>query len=184
MFKLHFRELIDNMKIKPKPCTDYNPQANGVIERVHQVLGNSLRTLEVSGREMTEESSLEPVFTRIAYAIRCAYHTTLQATPGQLVFGRDMILPIQFRADWTQIQLRKQSEINRSNRKENSKRIAHDYSVGDQVLLAKPGKLNKLQAPRAGPYNVVQVNDNGTVNIQKGVVTQTVNIRRLQPYFS
>ena len=26
------------------------------------------------------------------FSVRSTYHTTLQATPGQLVFGRDMIL--------------------------------------------------------------------------------------------
>jgi hypothetical protein len=35
-----------------------------------------------------------------AYAIRSTFHTTLKATPGQLVFGRDMVLPINFIADW------------------------------------------------------------------------------------
>jgi hypothetical protein len=38
------------------------------------------------------------------YAIRSTYHTTLQATPYQLVFGRDMIQNIAFRANWDQIQ--------------------------------------------------------------------------------
>jgi hypothetical protein len=33
-------------------------------------------------------------------AIRSTYHTTLQATPCQLVFGRDMIYNIAFRANW------------------------------------------------------------------------------------
>jgi hypothetical protein len=34
-----------------------------------------------------------------AWAIRSTYHTTLQATPCQLVFGRDMIHNIAFRAN-------------------------------------------------------------------------------------
>jgi hypothetical protein len=33
-------------------------------------------------------------------ANRSTYHTTLQATPCQLVFGRDMIHNIAFRANW------------------------------------------------------------------------------------
>ena len=40
-----------------------------------------------------------------------------------------------------------------------------------------------MSAPRTGPYEVVHVSDNGTVRIQKGAVTQRVNIRRLTPYF-
>jgi hypothetical protein len=35
-----------------------------------------------------------------AYAIRSTFHTTIKATPEQLVFGRDMVLPITLLADW------------------------------------------------------------------------------------
>jgi hypothetical protein len=53
------------------------------------------------------------------HAIRRTYHTTLQATPCQLVFGRDMIHNIAFRANRDQIQKqnRKQDIIDKSNQK-------------------------------------------------------------------
>ena len=182
-FKQLFSELCQNMGIKEKPTTDYNPQANAILERIHQVLGNQLRSFELEDRALTkEESTFEPFLTACAYAIRCTYHTTLQATPGQLVFGRDMILPITFKADWALIAQRKQEQINASNHFENKKRIKHDYKVGDKVLLTKPGLLRKLSTPRTGPYLVHQVFTNGTINIQKGAVIQRVNIRRVSPY--
>jgi hypothetical protein len=53
----------------------------------------------------------------MGYAIRSTYHTTLQATPCQLVFGRDMIHNIAFKACWNGIQKGKQDIINKSNRK-------------------------------------------------------------------
>jgi hypothetical protein len=31
------------------------------------------------------------------------FHTTLQASPGQLVFGRDMIHDVRFQANWDRI---------------------------------------------------------------------------------
>ena len=76
-------------------------------------------------------------------AIRCTYHMTLKATPGQLVFGRDMILPIKFDADWALIQKQKKDSINNSNNKENKKRIKHEYKIGDKVLLQKTRNLKK-----------------------------------------
>ena len=182
-FKQLFSELCENMGIKQKPTTDYNPQSNAVIERIHQVLGNQLRSFGLEDRPLTkEEATFEPFLTACAYAIRCAHHTTLQATPGQLVFGRDMILPIKFNADWALIAQRRQERINYSNIYENKRRIQHDYKVGDKVLLAKPGILRKLATPRTGPYLVQQVFSNGTINIQKGAVIQRVNIRRVSPY--
>ena len=183
-FKWLFRELCDNMGITEKPTTEYNPQANAIIERVHQVLGNQLRSFELESRELNkEERTFEPFLTACAYAIRNTYHTTLKATPGQLVFGRDMILPVQFNADWALIAQRKQDVIDNSNRKENRRRKPHTYKVGEKVLLDKPGLLRKMSVPRIGPFVITKVSTNGTVHIAKGAVTQRVNIRRIAPYF-
>ena len=182
-FKSVFEELIQNMNIKKKPTTDYNPQGNSVLERIHQVLGNQLRTFELEERELTkDEETFEPFLTACAYAIRCTYHTTLKATPGQLVFGRDMILPIKFKADWALIEQQKQLSINNSNQRENKSRIQHVYKVGDKVLLQKPGLLRKMTIPYSGPYEVQRVFTNGTMSIINGAVIQRVNIRRVIPY--
>jgi len=118
-----------------------------------------------------------------AWAIRSTVHTTLDATPGQLVFGQDMLLPIQLKTDWARIRQRKQDIINVNNRKENSKRNEHEYRVGKKVLLEKPGLISKLSAPRTGPYRITETYANGTVRIQRGVVIERViTMRRLTPY--
>jgi hypothetical protein len=57
----------------------------------------------------------------VAFGLRSTYHTTLQAMPGQLVFGRDMVLNVQHLTDWTAIKARKQQIIRKNNRIENSK---------------------------------------------------------------
>jgi hypothetical protein len=101
------------------------------------------------------------------HAIRSTYHTTLQAIPCQLVFGRDMNHNIALRANWDQIQKRKQDIINKSNQKENKIWIPHEYKVGDQVLLETPGILRILSTPHKGPYPVTNVYKNGTIRIQK-----------------
>ena len=147
------------------------------------MLGNQLRSFELEEREFTsEEETFEPFLTACAYAIRCTYHTTLKATPGQLVFGRDMILPIKFRADWALIEQQKQQIINKSNEMENKKRIPHTYQIGNKVLLRKPGILRKMSTPYSGPYEVQQVFQNGTITIIDGAVIQQVNIQRVIPY--
>jgi hypothetical protein len=101
-------------------------------------------------------------------AIRSTYHTSLQATPCQLVFGRDMIHNIASRANWDQIQKRKQDIIIKSNQKENKSQIHYEYKIGDQVLLETPWILRKLSTPRTGPYPVMNVYKNGTIRVQKG----------------
>jgi hypothetical protein len=174
--------LVNNYGIKKKNSTRFNPQSNGIIERVHLSLNDSSRTAGIDGREMDEKDPWGPFLVSAAYAIRITFHTTLKATPGKLVFGRDMVLPIKFMADWREIEQQRQKEMGRNNRRENASRISHDYKVGEKILLKKPGKhLRKLEAPRTGPHTVTAMYTNGTVRIQKGKVNERVNIRRLFP---
>ena len=93
-----------------------------------------------------------------------------------------MVLPIQFNVDWARIQERRQDVINKSNDRENVRRVDHDYAVGEKVLVEKPGINRKMSQPRTGPYEIVRVHTNGTVRIRRGAVTERVNIRRLTPY--
>jgi len=75
--------------------------------------------------EYEGEEPWEPFLTAVAYAVRTMYHTTLQATPGQLVFGQAMLLPARFKVDWAHIAQCKQDAINRSNQRENSLKGLH-----------------------------------------------------------
>ena len=100
----------------------------------------------------------------------------------QLVFGRDAILSTKFEADWRFIQQRKQRIIKQNNTRENAKRIPHEYNVGDKILLHLGDVKTKFDPQYSGPFEVVQVNNNGTVRIQNGPVTETVNIRIVHPY--
>jgi len=49
------------------------------------------------------------------FATPATYHTTTQATPSQLVFGRDAILNVKFDANWKLIRECKQRAINKNN---------------------------------------------------------------------
>jgi hypothetical protein len=183
-FKSVFEEMRKNYGMKKKQSTPYNPQSNGIIERVHQVLNDAIRTFELSKEELDKNDPFSSFLSAAAFAIRSTYHTTLGASPGQLVFGRDMILPIKFKAQWAEIRQRRQTEMKRNQMRENNKRIAHTFKVGDQVLLtdSRPNRP-KLDAPRKGPFAVLQVYSNGTLRIQRGAITERVNIRRLTPFF-
>ena len=177
-----FKDMVTNdYGIKKKPITVRNPQANAMLERVHQTLGNILRTFELQENYLDEKDPWSGILSATAFAIRSTYHTTNQATPGQLVFGRDMILNIKHVANWKAIKDRKTKMIQKNNKKENSKRIPRLYRVGEEVLLER-NQPNKLEQPYEGPYKIEQVNTNGTVSLKMGAVTDTVNIRRIVPY--
>jgi hypothetical protein len=72
--------------------------------------------------------------------------------------------------------------INANNQKENNKRIPHQYRVGDKVLYRVDSLSKYSENPYDGPYEIVQVNTNGTVRLKMDAVTDTVNIRLLKPY--
>jgi hypothetical protein len=173
-----FREMCENdYGIKRKVISTRNPQANAVVERVHQTIGNLIRSFELQDNPyIDEDDPWSGILAATAFAVRSTYHTALRATPGQLVFGRDMILNVQHIADWTAIKAYKQNLIRKNNRIENLKRIPYNYRVGDQVMIENH-RANKYEQPYKGPYLIQQVNTNGTVRLKMGAVTDTVNIR-------
>ena len=177
-----FAKLVQNYGLKRKPITPYNPQSNGIIERVHAVLNDILRTFELEERELDPYEPFREFLSAAGFAIRATYHTTLQASPAQLVFGRDMILPFKVEVDWHMLKQRRQAEINRNNARENKNRVEHEHKPGDKLMLRNEGTLRKLSAPREGPFKVLKVNNNGTLRIQRGAIEETVNIRRCTPY--
>ena len=121
-FSTEFRQLlIEGYGIKRKPITTRNPQANSIVERIHQVIGNMIRTFELENNYLDEEDPWRGIISATAFAIRSTVHTTSKKTPGQLTFGRDMIFNLQHKADWEDIKQRKQKLINKNNQYENKK---------------------------------------------------------------
>ena len=70
-------------------------------------MGNMLRTKNLQKYDFDDMDLWSELLASVAWAIDSTHHTTLQATPGQLVFGRDMPLNLKFVADWEAIRLRK-----------------------------------------------------------------------------
>ena len=162
-----------------------NPQANGIIERVHKTIGNMIRTFELE--DLDTKNPFGGILAATMFAIRATHHTTLQASPSQLVFGRDAIHNIGFEANWKFIRDRKQEIIRKNNKKENAKRVKHEYSVNDEVLMKNPKTETKGARkfglePWLGPYKVLRNNNNGTLRLQMGAVSDNINIRKLKPY--
>lgn len=86
-----------------------------------------------------------PILASTAYAIRCSHHSTLKATPGQLVFGRDMLLDLKLEPNYNEMWAQKQKHINYDNVIENSKRASHDYKVDGHVYIIRDGQYHKLE---------------------------------------
>ena len=180
-FMKEFKQTLEDMYgIKKSTITTRNPQANAILERVHQTLGNIIRTF--SFEDLEDENPWSGIISAAAFAIRATVSTTTEKSPMQLVYGRDAILNIKHTADWTRIKKRKQEVIKQNNIRENKKRIKHTYQVGDKILISADPKKPKFDKEYLGPFPIVQVNKNGTVKYRKGAILDTVNIRNIHPY--
>ena len=174
--------LRDDYDIKRKPITARNPQANAILERAHQTVGNIIRTFQLDKTELDMENPWEGILSAVIFAMRSTIHTTLGATPMQLVFGRDAILNISHEANWQLIKQRKQELACKNNMRENKKRVAHVYKPEDLILKKNERKTKYGKDAYQGPWTVTHVNNNGTVKIKKGIVSDTINIRNIHPY--
>ena len=189
-FKAEVEAMLKNdYGITRKLITTRNPQANAIVERAHQTVGNMIRSCKIEKKSDLEPyGNWEGVLSAVGKGARSTVHTTLQATPTQLVFGRDAILNIGFEADWQYIKERKQKLILQNNKRENAKRVPHHYEVGNRVMvLQDPNRKFGENRCNEGLHSTADVCDNGTVKLQQdtpsgGVVYQTWNIRNVTPY--
>ena len=55
--------LVNDYGVKKKPITKRNPQANAILERVHQTIGNMIRTFQT--KEIEEENPLDGILNAV-----------------------------------------------------------------------------------------------------------------------
>ncbi len=114
-----------------------NPQANAILEHLHQVLAQMLRTAELDMAKTVTSNYVDVYLNNMTWASFSTYHTVLKASPGAVIFGCYMLFDIPFIADWKKIGNLRQCQTNLKMARENSKRVDYDYKVGDKVLLTE-----------------------------------------------
>ena len=98
---------------KTKPDSSSNPQADTIIERIHQVLGNLIHSFNLHDTYVYDAEPWMVIIVTEAFGVRATYHRTEQKNPGQLLFGQDMILQINHLENWRLIRQRKQAQIDK-----------------------------------------------------------------------
>ena len=112
-------------EIKHRKTTPYHPRANGQTEKTNGILCKIL-TKTISGAGTDWDTKL---FAAL-WAYRTAYKVTTNATPFQVVYGQEAILPIELEVP--------------------SLRIAVEYRLGDtESLQFRLFQLEKLDETRA-----------------------------------
>ena len=178
-----FQRLLEQCGIRDRPTTSRNPQANAICERMHQTVGNILRTL-LHGEPVNAANAAEIVDNALAtatHALRTAVSRSLgNHSPGEIAFHRHMLLNLPLLADLQALH-QKRTEIVRKNLEvTNRRRIRYDYRAGERIAVKQDS--GKLGIRTDGPYRITQVHTNGTVTIERRPgVTEQINIRRIVP---
>ena len=56
-------------------------------------------------------------------------------TPGQAVFGRDVVFNLASVIDWQVVIAVKQRQVDIDNVRENASQVTHDYAIGNLVYV-------------------------------------------------
>ena len=153
--------------------------ANAITKRIHQVPGNLLQIFDLDEVDSDEGNPWDEFLAATTFAIRSTVTNTTCFTSSACMWkGYD--LPSQCKTDWATITLKKQKRIDKSNRRENSKRISMKYKEGNLVLHNIPGILPKLVSQEQDHTWLERYMIIGTITIARSMdVTDRVKIRWL-----
>jgi transposase InsO family protein len=92
--------LREHYGIRIKRITTRNPQANAMVERAHLTIKNMIATQKIFKKADLPNGSWKGILGAVGFGMRTTVHTTMRATPMQLVFNRDAIHNVRFEANW------------------------------------------------------------------------------------
>ena len=117
--------------------TAKNTQSNAVCERMHRTVANFLRTLQHGNPPqniVNAEQYVDKALSIVMHIMRAGVHTTLDSSPGNLAFNREICLNIPLVANWHAIPQRKEHLIHENLMRENQKRKSSDCTPQQRVL--------------------------------------------------
>ena len=107
------------------------------MEWIHHVLVNLVQTCNITHNCVDKYDPCLGILSAAAFAIFSTTNNQKVYSLGQLIFGRDMIIPIKYTVDCDLIRQQKQAQIIKDNTHENRNQVDHDYKVRNKVMLIK-----------------------------------------------
>ena len=110
--------MLERNKLKSVPTTVKKSQANAIVKRMHQSISTMIAISLRENPPLKYEEVSNLMFRKCMaaqYSIRSTINMTLKHTPGELAFGRDMLLPVPSQINWQQLLQRKQNIIAQTN---------------------------------------------------------------------
>ena len=130
-------------RITAKPSTSENPTSNAILEWIQQVLGDLVRTFNISQTYVDEDELWSVILDAAEFAIVPTTSRLKGYILGQLVLGHDMILPIKHNVDCRLTPYQNQTQTNRDIIRKNIKMVDYNYKVRYKVMLKNNFAYNK-----------------------------------------
>ena len=188
-----WEQLLRTWGIKSLHTTAYHPEANGLVERFHRRLKESLIALGNTERDQW--------FWRLPMAmlaIRTTHKPDVGASPAQLVYGEGVALPGEILGGQNndpEETRRRQQQLMNNLRMEVERLQPQPTSAHRQPRIYMPGNLQTathvfirrggvnppLTAPYEGPFRVAERTDQNFKVFIPGKGTEVVAINRIKP---
>ena len=109
--------------------------SNEILEWIHQVLGNLVRNYKIQQTYVDKNDPWKGILDAAEFSICSTTNRQKCYSPFQMIFGREMIVPIKHRVGYELILQQKQTQINRNNVRDNKHRVHYYYKFRDKVML-------------------------------------------------
>ena len=67
-----------------------NPQVKSIVGRVHQTIGNMIRTFKIQEIDFKDNKPWKGILLSTMFVLQHILHTTIKYVPLQRLFGRDL----------------------------------------------------------------------------------------------
>ncbi len=170
-----FEEMLKSFGVQHIFTSKYNPQANGICERMHGSLINSIRA--------NQNPNWHEDLPAIQWAINTTYHTQLECSPADLIYNVNMLEPTKRHEGTLKLQTALSSQkksVIKTNKQLNKSRTNNTFEQ-DQLVLVKRINPNKTEMKYDGPYHILDVNHKRNYCIiERGTYEESIPFRRLK----
>ena len=188
-------ELMTTWGIKTHTTTPYHPEANGMVERLHRRLKESILAL---GHDEPEKWFWRLPCTLLA--IRTTLKPDIGASPAELVYGEGLAVPgtllnesvpddasqqrlQRATAERLRLEVERLQPTSTSNHRRPRVQLPENLRTSSHVFVKRGGIVTALQSPYTGPYRVVERMEHYFRVSIPGRGTESISISRLKPAF-
>lgn len=188
-----FNQFLKSLSIQHRKSSIYYPQSNGLIERVHRVMKESIAAISQKIFEWPKKVLMFKLY------YNNAKHSVTKFSPAELFFGRSLNTPIEsneplkLAEDFQQYSkiLKEQLNINKEKVKFNEEdyfsyakkylkgRKIPELKLGDTVFLQNFNDNKVLQPKYIGPYEIIKKLRNHNYVLQLDNKTTKVHVSKL-----